>query len=87
MFLLEFPIHPDNTPRGFAIRDHGDINKIRGFTETFSWFYRYHVFVKLLNVVTSTGHDLMPPPLAHLNRLAAGQHCQSEIYTTIYPAR
>ena len=52
----------DLTPQGFAIRDHGDINHVRRYIETYSWFYRYHVFVKLLNVVTSSATEFTPPP-------------------------
>lgn len=54
-------LNNDRTPRGIAIRDHGDMNKRRRYLETYSWFYRYHVFVKLLNVITSSDGDFMPP--------------------------
>lgn len=51
---LCFVLNPDNTPRGFAYRDFEGISaeKEKGFMESFSWFYRYHVFIKLLNVIT-----------------------------------
>jgi hypothetical protein len=67
---LSLPLHAqnlclvlnnDNTPRGFALRDHGDVYKKDRFVETYSWFYRYHVMIKLLNVITKYSEDELPP--------------------------
>lgn len=33
------------------------------FLESYSWYYRYTNFVKLLNVVTQSESDELPPPL------------------------
>jgi len=54
-------LNQDYTPRGIAIRDHGDIHKIKRYLETYTWFYRYHVFIKLMNVMTSYPNDTLPP--------------------------
>lgn len=60
----------DNLPIGIAIRDHGDIHRMERFLETFTWFYRYHVFIKLLNVVTlSSDYHL---PLLHGSPIQIG---------------
>lgn len=57
-------LNKDNSPLGFVIRDFEELNKIRGYIEMYSWFYRYHVFVKLLNVITFFANtDQMPAPL------------------------
>lgn len=55
---------PDLIPCGFAYRDLEGFsaNKQNGFLETFSWFYRYHIFIKLLNVITKTAQEYLPPP-------------------------
>ncbi len=50
---LCFVLNEDSTPRGFAYRDFEGISgdPHAGFIESYSWFYRYHVFYKLLNVL------------------------------------
>jgi hypothetical protein len=54
-------LNPDNTPRGIALRDLGDIHrKEERFIETYSWFYKYHVFVKLLNVIAASESEFLP---------------------------
>jgi hypothetical protein len=51
----------DHLPIGFAIRDHGDIHRVNRYLETYTWFYRYHVFIKLLNVITASDNYHLPP--------------------------
>lgn len=51
----------DNLPIGVAIRDHGDIRRTERYLETYTWFYRYHVFIKLLNVLTFSRDFYLPP--------------------------
>lgn len=60
-------LNPDNTPRGWCYRDLEGMSTgpQQGYLETYSWFYRYHVFVKLLNVlVLNSKHlaSLFGPP-------------------------
>lgn len=50
----------DYLPIGIAIRDHGDIHKIKRYLETYTWFYRYHIFIKLLNVLTFSKSEKFP---------------------------
>ena len=56
-------LNPDNTPEGFAIRDHGDTNPVSGILGALSSLYRYHVLIKGLNVVTRYEGDFMAPPI------------------------
>lgn len=67
---MSLPLHGQNLclvldqnhiPKGIAIRDHGDVNKVKHYIETFSWFYRYHVFIKLMNVITFSNTYYLPP--------------------------
>ena len=57
-------LNNDNTVRGFAYRDHEGISEevVKGFLESFSWFYRYHVFIKLLHAITQFETERSPPP-------------------------
>jgi hypothetical protein len=57
-------LNNDHTPRGFAYRDLEGISteKEPVYLETFSWFYRYHIFIKLLNVITNIGENDLAPP-------------------------
>lgn len=57
-------LSPDLIPCGYAYRDLEGFSddKQKGFLETFSWFYRYHIFVKMLNVITKTAQECLPPP-------------------------
>lgn len=89
-------LNNDNTPRGFAYRDHGGIwidlatrglqgktikpfyrpkgdgNRLfkmqgaiaKGYIGSYSWFYRYQVFIKMLNTMTKmpSMEKFLPPP-------------------------
>lgn len=57
-------IDKSGVPQGFAYRDfEGIFTEGEHFIETFSWFFRYHVLIKLLNVVCQSPTEEMPPPL------------------------
>lgn len=60
---LCFVLNADNTPKGWAYRDFEgmQLSSEQGYLETYSWFYRYHVFVKLLNVLVITGERMQEP--------------------------
>ncbi|HEV8051291.1 MAG TPA: hypothetical protein VGP47_02270, partial [Parachlamydiaceae bacterium] len=51
----------EDLPLGIAIRDFGDIQRNQRFVESYSWFYRYHVFCKLLNVLVNAESYYLPP--------------------------
>ena len=53
-------LNNENLPIGIAIRDHGDIHRIERYLETYTWFYRYHVFIKLMNVMTVSTDYFLP---------------------------
>lgn len=51
----------NNLPIGFALRDFSDIQKAHRYVETHTWFYRYHIFIKLLNVITCSDQKYLDP--------------------------
>ena len=57
-------LNADNTPRGFAYRDFEAISQgVEGdHIGSFSFYYRYHILVKLWNLLTQATTDLTPPP-------------------------
>lgn len=59
-------LNEDMTPRGFALRDHEGMPQEKGvkFLETYTWFYRYHVIIKLLNVLANAPRNYHPPAAA-----------------------
>lgn len=58
---LSIVLGHDNLPKGFAIKDLGDIHRnSKRYIQTYSWFYRYHVFIKLLNVIAATTEEFLP---------------------------
>jgi hypothetical protein len=62
-------LNDDNTPRGFAYRDYeGLTDDGQGYLESFSWFYRYHIMIKLLNVLTDSPPLVPPGAPAQLGR-------------------
>lgn len=51
---LCFVLKSDNTPRGFAYRDlEGVFTDGNNFIKSYSWWLRYHIKAKLLNVLTT----------------------------------
>lgn len=104
-------LNNDNTPRGFAYRDHGGVwvdlatrgmkgksnlpfyrakgeaHKLfksqnfitKGYIDSYSWFYRYQVFVKLLNTMVKipSGEEYLPPPPgAPIQKNQTGPSCE-----------
>jgi hypothetical protein len=59
---LYLVLNLDNTIKGFAYRDLETMIFRKNFLESYSWFYRYTNFVKLLNVLTQSESDDVPPP-------------------------
>ncbi|HEV8052542.1 MAG TPA: AAA family ATPase, partial [Parachlamydiaceae bacterium] len=51
----------EDLPIGIAIRDFGDIGMEERYIESYSWFYRYHIICKLLNVLVDTESYYLPP--------------------------
>lgn len=49
---------------GFAYRDLEGVSSDprNGFLETYSWFWRYHILIKLLNVLTNSEEEFVAPP-------------------------
>jgi len=60
---LSLVLNPDHTIKGFAYRDFEGLTWRNNFMESYSWFYRYTNFTKLLNVITQYESDEVPPPL------------------------
>jgi hypothetical protein len=61
---LCFVIRKDGTPQGFAYRDFEGISEGgQSYTATYTWFYRYHCLVKLLNVLTEGEEEYFDYPL------------------------
>lgn len=58
---LYLTLNPDNTIKGFAYRDLQSVDLKKGFLESYSWSYRYANFIKLLNVLTRSESDTLPP--------------------------
>jgi hypothetical protein len=56
-------LNPDHTIKGFAYRDLGRMKFKQKCLESYSWFYRYTNFVKLLNVLIQSESGNTPPPL------------------------
>lgn len=54
---LYLVLNSDNTIRGFAFRDLEGLVLKKRFLESYSWFYRYANFTKLLNVLTYSESD------------------------------
>lgn len=67
-------LNSDYTVRGFAYRDYEGVahEKELGYLETFSWFYRYHIFIKLLNVITRSGQESVEPPIGAPLQIGCG---------------
>ena len=56
-------LNAENIPSAFAYRDFEGVNNQGiGFVESYSWFYRYHIFIKLLNVITQSESAMTPVP-------------------------
>ena len=52
-----------NIPSGFAYRDlEGMPEAPSGYIESYTWFYRYHIFIKLLNVLRKDSEEFIPSP-------------------------
>jgi hypothetical protein len=58
---LYLTLNADNTIKGFAYRDLQEIALKKNFLESYSWSYRYAHFIKLLNVLTRSESDTLPP--------------------------
>lgn len=56
-------LNPDHTLRGFAYRDLEGVSLKRNFIRSYSYDYRYHIAIKILNVITKTETEGVPPPL------------------------
>lgn len=54
-------LNGDNTIKGFAYRDIQDIDLKKNFLESYASSYRYAHFIKLLNVLTRSESDTLPP--------------------------
>jgi len=53
-------IDKNNLPVGIAIRDLVDVHHVERFIETYTWFYRYHIFIKLMNVLVDHPDYYLP---------------------------
>lgn len=69
---LCFVLNPDNTPRGWAYRDFEAIQLLskQDYLQTYSLFSRYHILIKLLNVLVLTDKR-MPEPVGTPAQLGA----------------
>lgn len=68
-------LNKDDTVRGFSYRDLEGISakKYSGYLETFSWFYKYHVFIKLLTVLTNLDSDFLAYIPGHPSQAGSGE--------------
>ena len=81
---LYFVLNTDNTIKGFAYRDLEKMTLEKKFLESYSWFYRYANFIKLLNVLTRSESEDSPPSLG--GPIRAGTEKQSSernLYCTV----
>lgn len=59
---LCFVLNHEGVPVGFAYRDFEGISEGgKNYIESYSWFYRYHCIVKLLNVMTHSSKQHFKP--------------------------
>lgn len=65
---LYLVLNADNTIEGFAYIDLEEMILEKNFLESYSLFYRYANFIKLLNVLTCSESEDSPPPIGGLIR-------------------
>lgn len=73
----------DGIPLGFAYRDFEGVSEGgKGYIESYSWFYRYHCMVKLLNVMTHNCKKYFNPPQGAPTQLGYSEPLQER---NLYP--